>query len=74
MQAAKFLIDNGLVEVIEDGFTQAGGALRATTLGTAIITSALSIDEGLFVHRELQRSIRGFILDDELVYSKQINF
>ena len=67
MQTTKFLIDNGLVEVIQTGYTQAGGGLRATTLGRAMVTSALSIDEGLFVYRELQRSMRGFILDDELV-------
>jgi len=67
MESAKFLTDNGLVEIVQEGYTQAGGALRATMLGKAIVTSALSIDEGLFVHRELQRSMRGFILDDELV-------
>jgi hypothetical protein len=66
-RAAEVLIQNGLVELVETGYTQAGGALRATTLGRAVVTSALSIDEGLFVHRELQRSMRGFILDDELV-------
>ena len=66
-QATTYLRENGLVEAIADGFTQAGGALKATTLGKAIVTSALSIDEGLFVHRELERSMRGFILDDELV-------
>lgn len=66
-QAATYLHENGLVEAISDGFTQAGGALKVTTLGKAIVTSALSIDEGLFVHRELKRSMRGFILDDELV-------
>lgn len=66
-QAAAYLFENGLVEAIADGFTQVGGALKATTLGKAIVTSALSIDEGLFVHHELERSMRGFILDDELV-------
>lgn len=66
-QATTYLHENGLVEAISDGFTQAGGALKVTTLGKAIVTSALSIDEGLFVHRELKRSMRGFILDDELV-------
>lgn len=63
-----YLLENGLVETIEDGFTQSGGALKSTTLGKAIVSSALSIDEGLFVYRELQRSMRRFILDDELVY------
>ena len=68
-KAVTFLFDNELVEVITEGLTQYGGGLKATILGKAIVTSALSIDEGLFVHRELQRSMRAFILDDELVLS-----
>ena len=67
--AANFLIENGLVEPITEGFSQAGGGLRATVLGKAIASSALSIEEGLFVHRELERSVRSFILDDELVFA-----
>jgi replicative superfamily II helicase len=70
--AANYLIENGLVEAITEGFTQAGGGLKATILGKAIVSSALSIDEGLFVHRELDRSMRSFILDDELVNSPNI--
>lgn len=66
-KAAEYLIEEKLVEPIDTGYTQAGGALQATTLGKAIVTSALSIEEGLFVHRELERSMRCFILDDELV-------
>jgi hypothetical protein len=65
--AAKYLLENGLVEMITHGFTQDGGGLKATVLGKAVVASSLSTDEGLFVHRELQRSMRGFILDDELV-------
>jgi replicative superfamily II helicase len=65
--AADYLVEEQLVEPVDSGYTQAGGALQATTLGKAIVTSALSIDEGLFVHRELGRSMRCFILDDELV-------
>ena len=68
-KAVTFLCENELVEVIAEGLTQSGGGLKATILGKAIVTSALSIDEGLFVHRELQRSMRAFILDDELVLS-----
>ena len=66
-KAVVFLCENELVEAITEGLTQSGGGLKATILGRAIVTSALSIDEGLFVHRELQRSMRAFILDDELV-------
>jgi DNA polymerase theta len=65
--AVVYLRENGLVEEILEGLTQSGGGLKATILGKAIVTSALSIDEGLFVYRELQRSMRAFILDDELV-------
>jgi replicative superfamily II helicase len=65
-RAESFLLENGLLERVDGGYTQAGGALKANFLGKAIVMSALSIDEGLFVHRELQRSMRSFILDDEL--------
>jgi DNA polymerase theta len=65
--AAAYLLENGLVEMISTGYTQAGGGLQATVLGKAVVASSLSTDEGLFVHRELQRSMRAFILDDELV-------
>ena len=65
--AVAYLRENGLVEEIDEGLTQSGGGLKATILGKAIVTSSLSIDEGLFVYRELQRSMRAFILDDELV-------
>lgn len=58
------------MEIIARGFTQDGGGIQATVLGKAIVASSLSTDEGLFVHRELQRSMRGFILDDELVTLK----
>ena len=68
-KAADYLIEEKLVELIDTGFTQVGGALQATTLGKAVVASALSIDEGLFVHREFSRSMRCFILDDELVSS-----
>ena len=66
-KAADYLIEEKLVESIDTGFTQVGGALQATTLGRAIVVSGLSIDDGLFVHREFSRSVRCFILDDELV-------
>ena len=66
-RAAANLIENGLAEEITEGFTQAGGGLKSTVLGKAIVSSALSIDEALFVYRELERSMRGFVLDDELV-------
>jgi len=70
-RATEFLLESGLVEIITEGFTQSGGGLKPTTLGKAIVASALSIDEGLFVQRELRRSMRAFVLDDELVFPFQ---
>ena len=65
--AAAYLLENELVEIISEGYTQAGGGLKATVLGKAVVAASLSTEEGLFVHRELERSMRRFILDDELV-------
>ncbi|RDL36601.1 uncharacterized protein BP5553_05953 [Venustampulla echinocandica] len=39
---------------------------EATLLGQAIVASALTPEDGLFVHRELSRALRGFVLDGEM--------
>ena len=65
--AVKYLLDNGLVEMITEGLTKEGGGLRPTALVKAVIPSAMSAEEGLFVFRELQRSTTCFNLAEDLV-------
>lgn len=37
-----------------------------TQLGKAIVASAIDPDDGIFVHRELVRALRAFVMDGEL--------
>lgn len=39
---------------------------EATLLGKAVVTASLTPEDGLFVHRELQRALDAFVLDGEL--------
>lgn len=38
----------------------------ATQLGKAIVSSAIDPDDGVFVHKELSRALRAFVLDGEM--------
>lgn len=38
----------------------------ATTLGQAIVAAALSPEDGIFMHGEFQRALRGFVMDGEM--------
>ena len=42
------------------------GAYEATLLGQAIVTSSLDPADGLFVHSELERALRAFVMDGEM--------
>lgn len=50
------------------GFVQKdeAGAYQATQLGKAVVASSLEPEDGAFVHRELQRALRAFVLDGEM--------
>lgn len=39
---------------------------EATLIGQAVVASSLAPEDGLFVHRELQRSLEAFVLDGEM--------
>lgn len=39
---------------------------EATLLGQAVVAASLTPEDGLFVHRELQRALDAFVLDGEL--------
>ena len=39
---------------------------EATLLGQAIVASALSPEDGLFVYRELRKALQAFVLDGEM--------
>ena len=39
---------------------------QATRLGKAIVISALDPEDGIFIHRELERALKAFVLDGEM--------
>ncbi|KAK4165689.1 P-loop containing nucleoside triphosphate hydrolase protein [Cladorrhinum sp. PSN259] len=42
------------------------GPFQATLLGTAIISSSLDPDDGVFVHNELRTALQAFVMDGEM--------
>lgn len=44
----------------------ADGHFAPTQLGRAIVASAIDPDDGVFVHQELTRALRAFVLDGEM--------
>ncbi|KAM3475734.1 hypothetical protein MY5147_003573 [Beauveria neobassiana] len=51
------------LELIE---SDAFGNYAPTQLGRAIVASAIDPDDGIFVHRELVKALRAFVMDGEL--------
>lgn len=39
---------------------------HATLLGQAIVASSLTPEDGLFVHRELRKALKAFVMDGEM--------
>lgn len=46
--------------------SDAAGNYAPTQLGKAIVASAIDPDDGIFVHRELVKALRAFVMDGEL--------
>jgi replicative superfamily II helicase len=42
------------------------GSYEATLLGQAIVAASLTPEDGIFVHEELQRALRAFVMDGEM--------
>lgn len=56
----KDLLENKLVEQTQSH------SYEATRLGQAVVASSLAPEDGLFVHRELRKSLQAFVLDGEM--------
>lgn len=68
---AKFVrdsIESSLDEMESMGFItrDAFSMFTATQLGRAIVSSAIDPDDGVFVHKELSRALRAFVMDGEM--------
>ncbi|KAK2046944.1 DEAD/DEAH box helicase [Colletotrichum somersetense] len=46
--------------------TDVCGNYQPTTLGKAIVASALDPDDGVFIHKELERALQAFVMDGEM--------
>lgn len=42
------------------------GNFQPTKLGKAIVASALDPDDGVFIHKELERALQAFVMDGEM--------
>ena len=54
------LNETGLIEEIDEL------DYSATLLGQAVVASSLAPEDGLFVHRELQKALQAFVMDGEM--------
>lgn len=68
---AKFVdecITYSLEEMETMGFIteDSSSMFTATQLGKAIVASAIDPDDGVFVHKELSRALRAFVMDGDM--------
>lgn len=61
-------LESSLDEVQSMGLATCDGSENfiPTQLGKAIVASAIDPDDGIFVHRELTRALRAFVMDGEM--------
>lgn len=61
-------VEAGLKDLNEMGFIEFDdlGNHQATQLGKAVVASSLEPEDGAFVHRELLRALRAFVMDGEM--------
>lgn len=45
---------------------ESDGTYKSTQLGHAIVAASISPEDGLFIHEEIQRALRAFVLDGEM--------
>lgn len=61
-------VQSSLADLTNMGFMTPddSGGFQATQLGKAVVASALEPEDGAFVHRELQRALKAFVMDGEM--------
>ncbi|EAS33844.2 DNA-directed DNA polymerase theta [Coccidioides immitis RS] len=62
------LVDSTLNELVDANLLNLrfDGSFEPTQLGQAIVASAFSPEDGLFVHDELKRALQAFVMDGEM--------
>ncbi|KAI2614540.1 P-loop containing nucleoside triphosphate hydrolase protein [Hypoxylon fragiforme] len=61
-------VESSLLDLTKMGFIQCdeSGSYSATQLGRAVVSSSLEPEDGSFIHREMQRALRAFVMDGEM--------
>ncbi|KAI1322221.1 P-loop containing nucleoside triphosphate hydrolase protein [Xylariaceae sp. FL0255] len=61
-------VQSSLQDLVNMGFILCDdmGIFTATQLGTAVVASSLEPEDGAFVNREMQRALKGFVMDGEM--------
>ncbi|OTB08827.1 hypothetical protein M426DRAFT_51604 [Hypoxylon sp. CI-4A] len=61
-------IESSLQDLADMGFihSEDSYSYTATQLGKAVVASSLEPEDGAFVHREMQRALRAFVMDGEM--------
>lgn len=62
------LLEASLTEIEQMEFVTKDAHLTyaATQLGKAIVASAIDPDDGVFIHKELSRALRAFVMDGDM--------
>ncbi|EHY54639.1 DNA polymerase theta [Exophiala dermatitidis] len=63
------MVETSIQELLESGLirrTEYEDCLEPTSLGTAVVASGLSPEDGVFVHSELRRALESFVMDGDL--------
>ncbi|KAI1096206.1 P-loop containing nucleoside triphosphate hydrolase protein [Rostrohypoxylon terebratum] len=64
----KSYVESSLQDLDSMGFIHSDepGLYAPTQLGKAVVTSSLEPEDGSFIHREMQRALRAFVMDGEM--------
>lgn len=64
----KSYVDSSLQDLDTMGFIHSDepGLYAPTQLGKAVVASSLEPENGVFIHREMQRALRAFVMDGEM--------
>lgn len=63
------MVDSALNELIQTGLLNLkvdDNSFEATQLGQAIVASAFSPEDGIFIYEELKRALKAFVMDGEM--------
>ncbi|KAJ5086076.1 Helicase C-terminal [Penicillium argentinense] len=62
------IMNSALQELVEEGLLllKEDEAYEATLLGQAVVASAFSPEDGLYVHEELKRALQAFVMDGDM--------